>query len=416
MNKILSKLGPGLLYAGAAIGVSHVVQSTKAGAIYGSVMIAGILLAHIFKYPFFELGPRYASTTGESLIGGYRKLGKGAVLIVLLLTVSTMFTVEAAVTVVTAGIAIKLFGLSMSPWIMSAILLVICALILNIGHFDLLNNLMKVIMIVLAITTIVAAVSSFFVDREVVEGSMQFFSWSSADDNKFLIAFIGWMPAPLDIAIWHSLWTVSGMRSKNSGPDFKRSMFDFKVGYWGTAFLALCFLLLGANVIYGSGTELSASGVVYAGQLIDMYTASIGSWSYYIIAIAAFTTMFSTTLTCLDAMPRVLTEIVVGQVPNDSERRVAQKRNVHRGFMLLIMVGAVILLSVFVSNMAQMVTLATSISFLTAPVLAYLGMRVAAKYLPENKWTKNMRMIAWAGLIFLVVMSVYYLYNLWITG
>ena len=31
MIKYLKKLGPGLLFAGAAIGVSHLVQSTKAG-------------------------------------------------------------------------------------------------------------------------------------------------------------------------------------------------------------------------------------------------------------------------------------------------------------------------------------------------------------------------------------------------
>jgi len=416
MRKLFSRLGPGLLYAGAAIGVSHVVQSTKAGAIYGLVMIAGIFLAHIFKYPFFELGPRYASSTGESLVGAYRKLGKGAVVIVLILTVSTMFTVEAAVTVVTAGIALKLFGLQMAPWAMSGIILLICAAILNIGHFDALSNLMKVIMVVLAITTIIAALSSFFVDRSIDQEAMKFFSWSSADDNKFLIAFIGWMPAPLDIAIWHSLWTVAGMRSRKEGPNFKRSMFDFKVGYWGTAFLALCFLLLGANVIYGSGTELSSSGVVYAGQLIDLYTSSIGSWSYYIIAIAALTTMFSTTLTCLDAMPRVLTEISVGRIDESDEGKVSYKRNIHRVFMGVIILGAVVLLSFFVSNMAQMVTIATSISFLTAPVLAYLGMRVAAKHLPVNKWSKGMWVIAWAGLVFLVLMSVYYLYNLWITS
>ena len=31
----LQTLGPGLLFAGAAIGVSHLVQSTKAGADFG---------------------------------------------------------------------------------------------------------------------------------------------------------------------------------------------------------------------------------------------------------------------------------------------------------------------------------------------------------------------------------------------
>ena len=67
----LKSLGPGLLYAGAAIGVSHLVQSTKAGATYGYVLIVAIVLAHIFKYPFFAIGPRYAKATGTSLVTGY---------------------------------------------------------------------------------------------------------------------------------------------------------------------------------------------------------------------------------------------------------------------------------------------------------------------------------------------------------
>jgi hypothetical protein len=34
-TSFLQSLGPGLLFAGAAIGVSHLVQSTKAGAEFG---------------------------------------------------------------------------------------------------------------------------------------------------------------------------------------------------------------------------------------------------------------------------------------------------------------------------------------------------------------------------------------------
>ena len=43
----LSKLGPGLLFAGAAIGVSHLVQSTRAGAEYGWGLIWALLLINL---------------------------------------------------------------------------------------------------------------------------------------------------------------------------------------------------------------------------------------------------------------------------------------------------------------------------------------------------------------------------------
>ena len=53
MINIIKKLGPGLLFAGAAIGVSHLVQSTRAGADYGFTLIWALILANIIKYPFF---------------------------------------------------------------------------------------------------------------------------------------------------------------------------------------------------------------------------------------------------------------------------------------------------------------------------------------------------------------------------
>ena len=58
-NDILKKLGPGLLFAGAAIGVSHLVQSTKAGADFGLGLIWALIIANIFKYPFGTLGLQF---------------------------------------------------------------------------------------------------------------------------------------------------------------------------------------------------------------------------------------------------------------------------------------------------------------------------------------------------------------------
>ena len=41
-----------------------------------------------------------------------------------------------------------------------------------------------------------------------------------------------------------------------------------------------------------------------------MYSKNLGDWSYLLIGIAAFTTMFSTTLTTLDASPRVMNKSI----------------------------------------------------------------------------------------------------------
>ena len=126
INKLLKKLGPGLLFAGAAIGVSHLVQSTRAGADFGMGLLWALILVNIFKYPFFQYGPRYATATGESLLDGYYKLGKGILIAYAIITLATMFTIQTAVTIVTAGLATSLTNGIFSTEIWTIIIIAIC--------------------------------------------------------------------------------------------------------------------------------------------------------------------------------------------------------------------------------------------------------------------------------------------------
>lgn len=99
-------LGPGVLFAGVAIGVSHLVQSTRAGAGYGLSLVGIVVLANVLKLPAFRAGPAYAAATGTSLLEAYRRQGLPALLLYALVTVGVMFTVLAAVTLVTAGLPV----------------------------------------------------------------------------------------------------------------------------------------------------------------------------------------------------------------------------------------------------------------------------------------------------------------------
>src|SRR5690606_3263573 len=136
-------------------GVSHLVQSTRAGAAYGFALAWVIILANIAKYPAFQFGPRYAAATGQSLLEGYRALGMWAFWIYVAVTVGTMFFIQAGVTIFTAGIAAHLFGgVGVTAW--AAILLIICAIITAVGRYRLLDGMTKVIIVFLSISTVAA--------------------------------------------------------------------------------------------------------------------------------------------------------------------------------------------------------------------------------------------------------------------
>ena len=86
---------------------------------------------------------------------------------------------------------------------------------------------------------------------------------------------MGWMPAPLDISIWQSIWTKEKVKLNNR-MDHKSALFDFNVGYTTTVLIGLCFILLGAFVMFGSGQTFSNNGSEFANQLIQLYTINLG--------------------------------------------------------------------------------------------------------------------------------------------
>jgi len=402
-------LGPGIIWAGAAVGVSHLVQSTRAGAGFGFELVWIVLLANFLKYPFFEFGPRYAIATGESLVHGYSRIGKWAVVLFLVMTLGTMFTIQAAVSAVTVGILSSIFPsfISLQGWIF--LLFGVCLLIIIIGKYKTLDRVMKMIVIVLSVSTIVAVIAGAAKGYNPNPEFAVSFSWASITDIAFLIALVGWMPSAIDISVWHSLWTIAKIKQTGYHPKMSEALLDFKIGYVGTTVLAICFLALGALAMYGTGIEFSQNGATFATQLFQLYTSSIGSWAYIFIAVAAAATMFSTTLTIIDAYPRVLKPVSQILVPTLNSKKAEPFINYF--WFAILLTGAFLVMTSFATKMKLLVDIATSLSFVTAPVLGFLNFRaVTGKNIStENRPGKALRILSFTGLVILSVFAIYFI-------
>jgi len=401
MKNRLSKLGPGLLFAGAAIGVSHLVQSTRAGAYFGWGLLWALILVNLFKYPFFQYGPRFANATNKSLLDGYLNLGKGFLRIYFLLNIGTMFTIQTAVTIVTAGLASQIFGISDNLVYWSIAITLLCTLVLWLGKYATLDRIVKWIILTLTISTVIAVCLASFKNTNTID----FVQILPSEANiLFLIAFMGWMPAPMDISIWHSLWAIEKNKKSHKNPTMKESLFDFNVGYWVTLILGICFMGLGVFVMFGSGIEFSSQGGTFAAQLINLYTATLGDGFYIIIAIAALTTMFSTTITTLDASPRVMSKTIELLYPNRNKKD-------YKTWLLILAVGTIFIFMFLLSEMGILIQIATVLSFITAPFYAFLNFKlVLSDQMPEeHKPNKSLKTLSVLGIIFLTSFAMIYL-------
>ncbi|MDF5565386.1 divalent metal cation transporter, partial [Vibrio parahaemolyticus] len=161
LSLFFRSLGPGILMASAAVGGSHLVASTKAGAIYGWQLAALILLVNLFKYPFFRAGVQYTMGTGLTLVEGYAKLGRPYLWLFLFLSVVSAVINTAALLMFSASLLGYFIPFSLSMASLSIIVIVTCLIILFAGHYKALDTLSKVIMSVLTIATLLAVSIAF---------------------------------------------------------------------------------------------------------------------------------------------------------------------------------------------------------------------------------------------------------------
>lgn len=406
MKQALRAIGPGLIMAGAAIGVSHLVQSTRAGADFGFSLWWVIALACATKYPFLQYGPRYAAATGESLVDGYRRLGRWALILFAVLTIGTMFTTLAGVTVVTAGIAGRLVGVAPDARLWSAAILSLCVLVLIAGRYPALDLLMKVMMVLLSLST-VAAVVLAFAQSEATSTASAAASLSSTS-LPFIVALMGWMPIPIDVAVWHSLWTLERRRQTDHAPSVREAVRDFNLGYALAFAMALAFLSLGALLMFGTGERFATGAVPFAEQLVGLYTRTLGDFSAPLITLAVLTTMFSTTLAVTDAYPRVVERFFSRKGEQRSGRRI------YLTSMLAISFGALLILFVFAGQMTLLIDVATSLAFLSAPVLGWMNLRlVTSDHMPEHAQPPSWLVtFSWFGLIALALFCVSFVWTI----
>ncbi|MHA7734395.1 NRAMP family divalent metal transporter [Nitrosopumilus sp. S6] len=403
--------GPGILFACTAIGVSHLVQSTRAGADYGLLILGFVIVVTLLKYPFFEYGSRYANSTQTSIIDGYKKLGTPALWLYFLITIASMFFVTGAVGFVTAGFFENLFGLDfLGEWTI-IILFAVCVGILAIGKYQVLDSLIKIIAIVLLVSTVSAFLLTLYNGPiEPIAGFEPKDLWD-VSGIFFLLALMGWMPTAVDLSSWNSLWTLERMKQTDYKPKLKETLFEFRLAYLVTGILAIMFVTLGAFIFYGSGDELPNNNALFANEIVSLYTNTIGDWSYIIIAASAFTVMFGTIIAVLDGYSRSLQRTIELIFTKKEEKIRTKFRVLYVLFLLVISVGSLTVIFQFGNNLKELVDFATVLSFVIAPIIAVFNFRlVTGKFLnKESQPSAILKILSFAGIIFLSGFAIFFL-------
>ena len=401
----IKAMGPGVLMAAAAIGASHLVSSTRAGAEFGWQLAWVILGVNLLKYPFFAAGARYTAATGESLLHGYLKQGRGYLWLFTGLNVIASIASTAGVCMLTAAMLTQFIPLPID--VLALLVLISSLLLLILGHYSLLDRLTKIIMFTLTLTTLIAVALAL---DHVKPLASQFISpspWQWAHVG-FLVAMMGWMPAPIEVSAWNSLWLLEKQKTSPVTPS--QALLDFNLGYIVTALLAVVFLALGALVMHGSGEHFSESGAQFANQLINLYSQVMGGESRYLIGIVAFLFILSTTVTVIDGYSRTLN--MGWQLLSYSAVSEAQSDKRLTGIMLSVSALGLMLILFFKGALLPLLEFVMIQAFMTTVVFAWLNYRLmTSTQLPEaHRYGTKMKGLSWIGLSYLLIFAVLFIY------
>lgn len=400
----IKALGPGILMASAAVGGSHIVSSAQAGALYGWSLLLLVILTNLFKYPFFRFGAEYTLETGKNLVEGYAEKGKVYLGIFFILNVFSALVNTAAVGILCAAIVASAFpnalGLSITQW--SLILIVLIWAMLLFGGYRFLDGLAKWIMSALTLATVLAVIVAIIEHPEYGADFVEKTPWQMTA-LPFIVSLMGWMPAPIEISAINSLWTAE--KGKTVDISIKDGLFDFNVGFIGTAILAVFFVAMGALIQYPTGQEVQAAGAAYIQQFVGMYASVLGDWSRFLITFIAFLCIFGTVITVIDGYSRVNAE---------SLRLLFKKKEISQKelnvWMTATSIIGGIIIYFFQGSVAPMLRFAMIASFLTTPFFALLNyLLVTGENKNLAKWLKALSIL---GLIFLFGFAFFFIYAL----
>lgn len=287
--------------------------------------------------------------------------------------------------------------------LLALIVLVASLLLLVLGHYRVLDRVTKVIMLCLTVTTLSAAALAFNAEPILAPGFVSPSPWQWAHVG-FLVAMMGWMPAPIEVSCWNSLWLLEKQKQQRVTP--KQALFDFNLGFITTAILAVVFLSLGAMVMHGSGVHFSPSGAKFAEQLIQLYSQVLGEGSRYLIALVALLCIFSTTVTVVDGYSRTL--ILSVQLLRKDE---VSERGLNLTMLAVSLLGLGIILF-FKGALLPLLQFVMTLAFMTTIIFAWLNYRLMTSdnLAPGDRYGVAMRLLSWIGMTYLLGFAALFVY------
>ncbi len=282
----LRVIGPGLVVAATGVGAGDMVSSLTAGTEFGTVLIWAIILGAALKFALTEGLGRWYMATRTTVLDGWHSMGWWATGYFMVYLALVTFFFGAAAPSASALAVTAMFPGVMPLWAWAILHSVVFGfLICIIGQYELFERVMKVFVGLMFVTVVglaillvpnVGALAVSTVLPRMPEGSL-----------PFVLAVIGGVGGTFTLVSYTYWVRERGWRRPGWIPMMRT---DLGVGYIATGIFMVAMLVIGAELLFASGTSIEdEGGLVELSNPIAERFGPVASWLFLVGFWAAAT-------------------------------------------------------------------------------------------------------------------------------
>jgi Mn2+/Fe2+ NRAMP family transporter len=282
----LRLIGPGLVVAATGVGAGDMVSSLTAGTEFGTVLIWAIILGAALKFALTEGLGRWYMATRTTVLDGWHSMGWWATGYFMVYLALVTFFFGAAAPSASALAVTAMFPGVMPLWAWAILHSVVFGfLICIIGQYELFERVMEVFVGLMFVTVVglaillvpnVGALAVSTVLPRMPEGSL-----------PFVLAVIGGVGGTFTLVSYTYWVRERGWRRPGWIPMMRT---DLGVGYIATGIFMVAMLVIGAELLFASGTSIEdEGGLVELSNPIAERFGPVASWLFLVGFWAAAT-------------------------------------------------------------------------------------------------------------------------------
>jgi len=282
----LKLVGPGLVVAATGVGAGDMVSSLTAGTEFGTILVWAVILGAALKFALTEGLGRWYMATKTTILEGWHSMGWWASIYFMVYLALVTFFFGAAAPSASALATTAMFPGLMPFWVWAVLHSVVFGFgICILGRYRLFERVMGVFVGVMFLTVAGLAVLLTPSLGELALGTVV--PRMPEGSLPFVLAVIGGVGGTFTLVSYTYWVRERGWRRPSWIPMMRT---DLGVGYIMTGVLMVAMLVIGAELLFASGTSIGdEGGLVALSDPISERFGPVASWLFLIGFWAAAT-------------------------------------------------------------------------------------------------------------------------------